>query len=314
MLRRRIPSSQVLPNNHPFLKAGERLYYTDDDPRNPRWTPARLGGVHIATKECCVEKPNGDLLFMLLKNVIPTKMWQDAYQLLRTVSGSLANRPDVIGANLRLPQFKKNGQLSNFNIASPAIVSKFGGNSDLLGYYRYKNPAPGQVDCAPTAWTNGSSNVLSGCMEFIRKVDEIYRTMLPAEYAKQMAIIGQVPKNWRIFDTAFTTLYVLRNAPTAVHKDTADAMGTFGCMASLGEWEGNQLVFPKYRIGADYRPGDVILADVHEWHTNLPLLPGGERVSCVFFVREGMNECPGTKPRAPVPSAPVKSYRGKRII
>jgi hypothetical protein len=90
----------------------------------------------------------------------------------------------------------------------------------------------------------------------------------------------------------------LRNAPTAVHKDTADATGTFGCMASLGEWEGNELVFPKYRIGCDHRPGDVILADVHEWHTNLPLL-SGERVSCVFFVREGMDACPVTKPSAP---------------
>ncbi len=97
--------------------------------------------------------------------------------------------------------------------------------------------------------------------------------------------------HWRMYDTAFTTLYVLKNAPTAIHKDTADALGTFGCMACLGGFEGNELVFPKYRIGVDYRPGDVILADVHEFHTNLPLL-SGERVSCVFFVREGMNECP----------------------
>jgi hypothetical protein len=95
-----------------------------------------------------------------------------------------------------------------------------------------------------------------------------------------------------MYDTAFTTLYVLKNAPTAVHTDTADAKGTFGCMASLGDFEGNELVFPKFRIGVDYRPGDVILADVHEFHTNLPLMPGGERVSCVFFVREGMHECP----------------------
>jgi hypothetical protein len=253
-------------------------------------------GIKITTKECRVEKPNGDLLFRLVKDVIPENVWRPAFNLLRTVSGSLANRPNIIGANLRLPQFKKNGQLSNFNVASPAIANKFGGSSDLLGFYRYKNPAPGVVDCAPTAWTSGKngglSPIYSGCFDFIRKVDEVYRTILPDEYKRQQQIVGKVPKNFRILDTAFTTLYVLKNAPTAIHTDDFDAKGTFGCMASLGDdWEGNALVFPQYRIGCDYRPGDVILADVHEWHTNLPLL-SGERVSCVFFIREGMHECP----------------------
>jgi len=291
MLHSKIEASRLLPDTHPLLSTGERLYNTNSK-KKPRWTATQLG-VHIVKKECRVEKPNGDLLFMLLKNVIPENVWEPAFNLLRTVSGSLANRPDIIGKQLRLPGINKSGEVSNFNSAPKPIVDAFGGNADLLGYYRYKNPAPGVVDCAPTAWTTGSSDVLIGCTEFIRKVDEVYRMMLPAEYARQLSIIGRVPQNWRMFDTAFTTLYVLRNAPTAVHKDTADATGTFGCMASLGDFTGNELVFPKYRIGADYRPGDVILADVHEWHTNLPLL-SGERVSCVFFVREGMNECPVT--------------------
>ncbi|MGA8491307.1 MAG: hypothetical protein WB711_12845 [Terriglobales bacterium] len=278
MLHSRIPESNLLLDSHPFLTVGERLYNTDD-PKKPRWTPTKLGGVHIATKECRVEKPNGDLLFMLIKDVIPQSVWRPAYELLRTVHGSLANRPDIIGANLRMPGVNKAGQVSNFNTAPKAIVDAFGGTSDLLGYYKYKNPAPGVVDCAPTAWTEGETDILVGCMDFINAVDEVYRTMLPAEYANQLKIVGAVPKQLRMYNTAFTTLYVLKNAPTAVHTDTSDAMGTFGCMASLGEnWQGNELVFPKFRIGADYRPGDVILADVHEWHTNLPLL-SGERVA-----------------------------------
>jgi hypothetical protein len=289
---RRIPESSLLPDSHPILDVGQRLYTTD---------VANLG-LSIVSKQggkfrqgaddiLRVEKPNRDPLFVLIKNAIEESVWRPAYDILRTVSGSLANRPDVIGQQLRLPQFKKNGELGNYNAASPAITDAFGGNADLLGYYRYKNPAPGRVDCAPTAWTTGKANVLLGCVEFIRKVDEVYRTFLEPEYARQMDVVKKVPQNWRLFDTAFTTLYVLKNAPTAVHKDTADAFGTFGCMASLGDFEGNELVFPKYRIGVDYRPGDVILADVHEFHTNLPLL-SGERVSCVFFVREGMDACP----------------------
>jgi hypothetical protein len=234
-----------------------------------------------------------------VRNAIEESVWRPAYDILRTVSGSLANRPNIIGKNLRQPGIRKDGTASNYNVASPEVVDEFGGNADLLGYFRYKNPAPGVVDCAPTAWTTGNADdVLLGCMEFIRKVDEVYRATMGEEYAAQMEVIQRVPQNWRMYDTAFTTLYVLKNAPTAVHKDTADATGTFGCMVSLGDFEGNELVFPKFRIGCDYRPGDVILADVHEFHSNLPLLPNSERVSCVFFVREGMDACPAGDVRA----------------
>jgi hypothetical protein len=303
----RLQESDLLPSNHPVLGTGERIFNTDEpDPtKPPRWTADKLG-IRIAKKEQIVKKPNGDLLFRLVKDVIPEDVWRPAFDLLKTVSGSLANRPDIIAKNLRLPGVNKAGKVSNFNSAPKPIVDEFGGNADLLGYYRYKNPAPGVVDCAPTAWTTGSSNILLGCMDFINAVDDVYRLMLPDEYKRQKAIVAKAPKKLRMFDTAFTTLYVLRNAPAAVHQDKADAKGTFGCMACLGEFEGNELVFPKYRIGCDYRPGDVILADVHEWHSNLPLL-SGERVSCVFFVREGMDTCPTTKPLAP-----AKPKRAKR--
>ena len=228
---------------------------------------------------------------MVVKDVIPESVWRPAYQLLRTVSGNLSNRPNIIGQNLRLPTLRSNGTVSNFNLAPRAVVNHFGGNADLLGFYRYKNPAPGIVDCAPTAWTESESDIYLGCAEFIRKVDETYRTWLPNEYQTQMQYVHTVPQNFRILDTAFTTLYVLKNAPTAVHTDDFDYEKSFGVMSSLGDFTGNQLVWPKYRIGVDYRPGDVLLGDVHEYHCNLPLL-GGERVSCVFFVRTGMHACP----------------------
>jgi hypothetical protein len=283
MLRVRLTESRIL-TDPAFLTAGARLMTTD---------VAKLG-IKIATKECRVEKPDGSLLFMLIKNAIPEAVWRPAYQLLRTVSGDLSNRPNIIGSNLRLPTMRKDGSLSNFNMAPKAVVNKFGGNADLLGYYKYKNPEPGVVDCAPTAWTQGKngglSPVYSGCFNFIREVNEVYKLTLAAEYKRQKAVVDLVPPHRRILDTVFTTLYVLRNAPTAIHTDDFDAEGTFGCMASLGDWQGNELVFPKYRIGCNYQQGDVILADVHEMHGNLPLL-SGERVACVFFVRTGMDQC-----------------------
>jgi hypothetical protein len=133
MPRSKIPEDRLLLDDHPILSTGQRLFNTDD-PEKPRWTAEKLG-LHIAGKKAKAgdivraDKPDATPLFVLVKDVIPEAVWRPAYKVLRTVSGSLANRPDIIGENLRQPQFKKNGELGNYNAASPAITDAFGGNA-----------------------------------------------------------------------------------------------------------------------------------------------------------------------------------------
>jgi len=79
MLRVRLEDSRVL-NDPRYLSPGARLYTTDEQ---------KLG-IKITSNQCRVTKPNGDLLFMLVKDVIPHEIWYPAYQLLRTVSGNLS--------------------------------------------------------------------------------------------------------------------------------------------------------------------------------------------------------------------------------
>ena len=293
MQQKRIKTDQLL-NDPAILKVGARLFTTDEKP---------LGIQVITHKDCggfgfTAYKPDGSILFVLLKGalfeVLSEKELDSTYKLLRTVSGDLSNRPDIIGEKMRMPTIRKDGTASNFNLAPKAVVDAMGGNSDLLGFYKYKNPAPGVADCAPTAWTTREPRLYGDMQRFIHAVDEVYRTFLPNQYQTQMAYVRTIPPELRIGETAFTTLYVLKNAPTAVHKDKFDYAKSFGVMATLGDWRGNAIVWPKYRIGVDYRPGDVLLGDVHEYHCNLPLL-SGERVSCVFFVRTGMHQCPASK-------------------
>ena len=285
-----IKANQLL-NDPTILKVGARLFTTDEK---------RLGIQVITHKDCddigfIAYKPDRSILFVLLKgallDVLSEKEFDSTYELLRTVSGDLSNRPDIIGEKMRMPTIRKDGVASNFNMAPRAVVDAMGGNSDLLGFYKYKNPAPGVLDCAPTAWTTGEPALYGDLQGFICGVDQVYRTFLPTQYQTQMAYVRSIPPELRIGETAFTTLYVLKNAPTAVHKDKFDYAKSFGVMATLGDWKGNAIVWPKYRIGVDYRPGDVLFGDVHEFHSNFPLL-SGERVSCVFFVRTGMHECP----------------------
>lgn len=172
------------------------------------------------------------------------------------------------------------------------ITEKFGGRADMLGYYRYRNPKPGVRKCEVTGWTRRNLGGYKAVLPFIKAVDEIYNTALPAARAKQMEYVNTIPARWRIGQTAFTTLYALKNAPTATHTDDFDYPEGFGVMTSLGRFRGGWLCFPRFRLAIDYQPGDLVLADVHQLHANFPIYEEDFRVACVFFCRKGQHECP----------------------
>jgi hypothetical protein len=60
-----------------------------------------------------------------------------------------------------------------------------------------------------------------------------------------------------------------------------------------GDWSGGELVFPRFRMGADVRVGDLIVSDMHELHGNLPLVLGPDalRLSFVGYARAAMCGC-----------------------
>lgn len=104
--------------------------------------------------------------------------------------------------------------------------------------------------------------------------------------------------------TPFTTITCNKSWRTAAHIDDGDLKDGFGVMCCLGEFEGCDLVFPRYKTAVRYREGDILLANVHQVHGNTPLLnPDGsepelgrepERLVCVFYYREHMDRCEST--------------------
>ena len=180
------------------------------------------------------------------------------------------------------------GKLSP-RVRVPKIVSKkYGGKADMLGYYRYSHPAK----CDATSWTKRKTGLYQATRPFIQHVNEVYKAFLPKQHATQMQYVDRIAESWKIPGTAFTTLYVLKNAPTATHTDTFDLREGFGCMASLGSFRGGWLCFPRYRVAIDYQPGDVVLADVHQVHANFPIHESDVRVACVFFCGAEQHRCP----------------------
>jgi hypothetical protein len=274
-------------DEHPARQLGYALRCADKEPLGVKV----LSPKHEEYVE--VVRPGGMLLAVLIKNCLDPKLVADTYRLLRTVNGNPDNRPGIIGEKARQQLVKADGTLSNRSGHVPkAVMEAYGGKADMLGHYRWmKAPSPGAALCGPTAWTMRKPEMYAKVLRFVKEVNDIYATHLPKEYAKQREYVDTIEEDYKIKGTAFTTLYVLKNAPTATHVDTFDYPEAFGVMATLGNFTGGEICFPRFRIAIDYQPGDLLLADVHQLHGNFPVLEG-ERVACVLFVRKGIHKCP----------------------
>jgi hypothetical protein len=279
-----IEASDLLTEDHPARYPNAyRLTFSDKEKLGI--TLVQLTKPYIRED---VYRPGGQLLAVLLKKVIDDDLCNDAFKLLKTVNGDPKNRPGIIGEKARQHGVRADGLVSPRIRVPDAVIEKFGGKADMLAHYRYRSG-----ECDITSWTRQKPQIYLGVRPFIAKVDEIYRACLPAQHAKQMEYVNQIPEKRRIPGTAFTTLYALKNAPTATHVDNFDYPKGFGCMASLGNFRGGWLCFPRFRIAIDYQPGDVVLADVHQLHANFPIYEGDLRVACVFFCRKEQHKCGG---------------------
>ena len=62
-------------------------------------------------------------------------------------------------------------------------------------------------------------------------------------------------------------------------------------MTAFGYYEGGAFLIPKYRVLLDYKPGAILVADVNQFHGNLPLLKGSVRIGAVFYSAEPLFRC-----------------------
>ena len=287
-IRVNIKPEDELKIDHPARRPGYALRFTDKEKLDIKLLQPK------SNDPVFVYRPGGLLLAVLLKRVIDPEVIGRAYGILSKVNGDPSNRPGIIGEGARQYGIRKDDKLSQRTGVPKIVLKKYGGKTDMFGYYRYNSP----FRCQPTAWTTKEPKLYAESLEFIHTVNETYRTYLPNEYKRQMEYVDAIPANLKIEGTAFTTLYVLKNAPTATHTDDFDYPKAFGVMASLGKFRGGWLCFPRWRVAIDYQPGDLLLADVHQLHGNFPIYKGDKRVACIFFVRKGQHECPTAEARS----------------
>ena len=138
-------------------------------------------------------------------------------------------------------------------------------------------------------------------MPIFKKVDRLYKKLVPKKYKIQKEAIQKIDNDFVIKDTVFTTVTVNKNFRTALHKDSGDlkeAMGNILVVSDKDDYKGAYTMFPQYNFGIDVRSGDIAFMDVHEWHCNSKMENPNEasRVSFVFYLREKMlKACPNKK-------------------
>lgn len=262
----------------------------------------------LITGDVAVYKPNGELLVMYRKDVLPANLCQQAYNALRDAAAPSKNRGTAVGVQaneefrrqvasnygssgadagkVRFRQPKHDGTLSR-TLYAPTV------NSGIVGYFDRSARTP---YCRQTAFVITKKDRWSKALPFVQHVSDQFMMNVPDRYAAQQKYIQQTHPDFFIPGTVFTTVTVNKNWQTAVHQDQGDLKQGCGVMAVLqaGVYDGCYLCFPKYRVAVDMRLGGVCFADVHEWHGNTPLIgkPGRfERISCVFYYRQRMHEC-----------------------
>jgi hypothetical protein len=258
----------------------------------------------IDEQDCKVLTPAGDPLLVFRYNVLPAGQCKAAYPVLRKAAGLAGNRGLAAGhysedkpikvdnrnALLTSPSrahpIKKDGTVSNTSYAQKV-------ESGIIGYFdRY----PRIPYCRLTAFNLHHPEKFALALPLIKTIDNLFKKEMPDRYAAQLKMVRKTSQDFVIHGTSFSTVTVNRNFRTACHKDVGDLAEGFGVMTcfSAGNYQGGYLVFPKYRVAVNMRTRSLLLANVHEWHGNSPIVGVRncyERISLVLYYREKMAEC-----------------------
>lgn len=258
----------------------------------------------IRGEDVTVLKPDGTPLLIFLHRALLAEHGKAAYENLRNAAvqtdnrgmaaGVITSQADItqndIGRKSRTRYWAlKKGDKAISNTQRARVV-----NSGIIGFI---DRAMRHPYCRTTAYNVNNPERFAAAMPFIRAVDGTFARYAPDRYAAQMAMVQQTAPDWVITGTAFTTITVNMNFRTAYHKDKGDYAGGFGVMTALraGWYDGCYLTFPKYGVATDLHSGDVLLADVHEWHGNTAFKRRRgqpyERLSMVFYYRNNMRFC-----------------------
>lgn len=229
-----------------------------------------------------VRKPDGSLLLVYRKGIVPQELRDATYPVLTTIRLKTDNRGLASGSK-RIPRPSNPRQ----SYSAPVMSSLLGSMEAMGGRFPY---------CRLTAWTGQHMQEYEGLFPLFQFAGERFRDLVPDRYANQMGEVAKTEASWVIPGTPFTTITVNNTYPTGVHTDKGDLDAGFSCLLTLrrGNYRGGWLTFPEFRVGVDMQDGDMILMDAHEWHGNVKMeldSEDAERISVVCYYRTDIKGC-----------------------
>jgi hypothetical protein len=225
---------------------------------------------------------DGTLIAVLLRNVIPEDLHLLAFELWKPINGIPSNRATAVGTRSLPRTMNTNGVASPRFGVNEHVLAVTQGRYGTLGY-------EGSPRCRRTPLTTKSPEMLEGNRPLIELVDRLYRQQLPDIYAQQLSEIKQAGATWRLWNTAFSTVYLAKNLRTGYHRDSGNVRGVMTAIMPTGKFRGGELVFPRWRISVAFKPGDLLFFNPQEVHGNLPI--DGERISAAFYCGHNIARC-----------------------
>jgi len=87
--------------------------------------------------------------------------------------------------------------------------------------------------------------------------------------------------------SSFSTVTMLRNAPTSIHQDSNNAEAGLTVLTTAGKYTGGEFLFPQSEWRSLFNRGTLIAATHREWHCNFKRVVG-LRYSIIGYFREGL--------------------------
>jgi hypothetical protein len=231
------------------------------------------------------DAPGGErLLAKFRKNVLDHDLILKGWEAFYMAASASRNRGAAAGPiNLKSPYWKKrkvtqtdkwstryiqNGKVSKMRVNNNVF-------SSVLGYFE-QTPFMG-LPCRLTSYTQKYFQQYRHGIPFIEELDRCFKKLVPENHAAQKKVADSKPQ-YRIANTAFSSVTINRNFRTALHMDDGDFRDGYGNLSVIerGKYHGGYTMFPRYGVGFDLRTGDFIAMDVHEWHCNTEMYETAE--------------------------------------
>jgi hypothetical protein len=264
----------------------------------------------IIDRDINIYKPDGSILAIFKKNVIPKELSKIAMANLKSVAkrkmdnrGKVTGKLDLTKVPIDITNIIKRDEfrVTQYKLLDGTMSKRSFGNmsqSNIIGFFEKPDRNyDRKINCRMTSFTAKKfTTKWNEVLPYIEHINNLYKQLAPLEYERQKQEANKT--EFHIPNTSFSTITCNYNFRTALHKDTGDykqGLSAF-TVATEGEYNGFHLGFPKYRIAIDVREGDLLLFNPHEYHCNTEFEGNNfTRLSFVLYLRNDMaSKCSNT--------------------